>query len=374
MKFKKILIFLLFLIFILSGLFAQKIKPLKIGDKAPYFELPGVDGKMYNLDSFNKSDILVIVFTCNHCPTSQAYENKIIKMAKDFSNISISFVAISPNDPDAIPLEDLAYSDIGDSFEEMKIRAKDKIFNFPYLYDGKNQEVSKKYGLQATPHVFIFDKERILRYQGRFDNIENPYREPTEKDARAAILALFTHIDVIEKTTKVFGCPVKWSTDIPWKNKIDETWNKKSVKLENINYEKLNKLIINFNDNILLLHIWSLNSNSIDNDLKNIVEIHRMYNSRFFEASTLIIDDNDSYDKALDILKQKNVAFCNYYFNSELNRNIIKIIDTDWDGKAPYTLMIAPEGEILFKWKGELNPLEVKKIIINEIGRYYAND
>ncbi|MFC2137853.1 thioredoxin family protein [Bacteroidota bacterium] len=372
MNFNKFIFIILISFFSSHNFYSQKLKPLKIGTKAPDFNLPGIDGKTYSLKDFSQSEILVIIFTSNHCPTAQAYEDKLIKMAIDFSNISISFVAISPNNPDAIPLEDQGYSELGDSFEEMKIRAENKAFNFPYLYDGDNQEVSKKYGLQTTPHVFIFDKERNLRYQGRFDNIENPYRESTQKDTRAAILAIFTNIEVSEKITKPFGCPVKWSSDIVWKNKIDENWNKKEVKLEKINIEKLEKLRRNYRDNILFLYIWSNNDSSKNEDLENIINIHRIYNRRFFEVNSIAL--NNDYENILELLKKKNAAVDNYLFNNDISESVISIIDTSWNGKTPLTLMIAPEGEIINKWEGKLNLLEVRKTIIEEIGRYYAND
>ena len=117
------------------------------------------DGKTYSLSSFEKSDILVIVFTCNHCPTAQAYEDRIIQLTKDYASKNVSVVAIMPNDPSSINLDELGYTDMGDSFEEMKLRAKEKKFNFPYLYDGANEKVSLAYGPIATPHVFIFDKQ-----------------------------------------------------------------------------------------------------------------------------------------------------------------------------------------------------------------------
>src|SRR5215510_3396377 len=147
---------------------------LAIGSKAPNFSLPGVDGKTYSLASFAKAKILVIVFTCNHCPTAQAYEDRIIKLTSDYKSKGVQLIAIMPNDPMAVRLDELGYTDMGDTYNEMKIRYKQKKFNFPYLYDGKTQSVAKAYGPVATPHVFIFDKNRILRYQGRVDDVEKP--------------------------------------------------------------------------------------------------------------------------------------------------------------------------------------------------------
>jgi hypothetical protein len=131
---------------------------LSIGEKAPDFNLPATDGKTYSLSSFNDADILVIVFTCNHCPTAQAYEDRIIKLTNDFKFNKVSVVAIMPNGPESVQLSELGFTDMGDSFDEMKIRAKEKKFNFPYLYDGDHETTAKAYGPVATPHIFIFDK------------------------------------------------------------------------------------------------------------------------------------------------------------------------------------------------------------------------
>ena len=155
-------------------------KTLEIGAAAPDFQLKGVDDKTYSLASFKNAEVLVIVFTCNHCPTAQAYEDRLIKLTSDYANKSVAVVAINPNDPASLRLDELDFSDLGDSFEEMKIRAKEKKFNFPYLYDGDTETASKAYGPIATPHVFIFDKDRKLRYEGRVDDMENPFQNADE--------------------------------------------------------------------------------------------------------------------------------------------------------------------------------------------------
>src|SRR5918993_739710 len=163
MKFSRSLYFLTIIFFAhgFSVLYAQdpEIMPLPIGSNAPDFKLPGTDGGTYTLSSFKKAKLLVLVFTCNHCPTAQAYEDRLIKLVNDYSSKGVSVVAISPNDPGAVRLDELGYSDLGDSFEEMKLRAREKHYNFPYLYDGEKQAVAKAYGPVATPHVFVFDAE-----------------------------------------------------------------------------------------------------------------------------------------------------------------------------------------------------------------------
>jgi peroxiredoxin len=153
-------------------------KTLAIGSQAPDFQLKGVDGKMYSLASFSGAKILVIVFTCNHCPTAQAYENRIMQLASDYASKGVSLVSIMPNDPKSVRLDELGYTDMGDSYEEMKKRSAERQFNFPYLYDGDEEKAANAYGPVATPHVFVFDQDRKLRYQGRIDDVEKPTKTP----------------------------------------------------------------------------------------------------------------------------------------------------------------------------------------------------
>src|SRR5450432_1397368 len=167
--------------------FNNEYETLKIGSAAPDFNLISVDEKSYNLASFKNAQVLVVIFTCNHCPTAQAYEDRIIKLTSDYANKNVAVVAIMPNDPSCLRLDELDFSDLGDSYAEMKIRAKEKKFNFPYLYDGETETASKAYGPVATPHIFIFDKARRLRYQGRVDEMESPFKTPENTDARNAI-------------------------------------------------------------------------------------------------------------------------------------------------------------------------------------------
>ena len=180
------------------------LKTLDIGATAPDFKLPGVDGREYVLKDFADAKILVVVFTCNHCPTAQAYEERLLKLHADYKDRGVALVAISPNDPLAVRLDELGYTDLGDSLEEMKVRAKDQKFTFPYLYDGETQKASAAYGALATPHVFIFDHDRKLRYNGRIDDAE--VKQVKSHDTKNAIEALLAGKPVPVEKTRVFGC------------------------------------------------------------------------------------------------------------------------------------------------------------------------
>jgi thiol-disulfide isomerase/thioredoxin len=122
---------------------AENPPTLALGSKAPDFKLPGIDEKKYSLSDFKKAPVLVVVFTCTHCPTAQYYEERMKKIVNDYKKKGVALVAISPNDPKSVRLDELGYTDLGDSFEDMKIRAKHKKFNFPFLYDGDTETVSR---------------------------------------------------------------------------------------------------------------------------------------------------------------------------------------------------------------------------------------
>ena len=147
-----------------------KPTPLAIGSAAPNFNLKGVDDKNYSLESFEKDDYVVLVFTSNHCPDAIGAWGRLNDFAKEYKSKGVAVVAISSNDPLALRLEEYRYSIYGDSFEEMKLESNERQLVFPYLYDGDTQVVAKAYGAMATPHVFILDKERKLVYQGHFDS------------------------------------------------------------------------------------------------------------------------------------------------------------------------------------------------------------
>ncbi len=353
------------------GLSATKMpKTLEIGAKAPDFKLPGVDGKNYKLASFNKADILVVIFTCNHCPTAQAYEERMKILAAKYKNKGVAVVAISPNDPKAVRLDELGYSDMSDSLAEMKIRAKDKKFNFPYLYDGDKQKVSRAYGPATTPHVFIFDKERKLRYVGRIDDSEKSKRVKS-RDARNAIDALLAGKEVPVKKTRTFGCSIKWSNKRDSAKKSFEQWAKETVNVKMIDADGIRKLVKNDSGKLRLFNVWATWCGPCVIEFNELVAINRMYRGRDFEMITLSGDSSTRKDKVLSFLKKKQASTKNYLFSSENKYEMMGAVDTYSPGGIPYTILVKPGGKVIYRRLGLINPLELKKAIVEYLGRTY---
>jgi peroxiredoxin len=348
-------------------------KTLAIGSRAPDFKLPGVDGKTHTLASFKNAGVLVIIFTCNHCPTAQAYEDRIIQLTKDYSAKNVTVVAISPNDPKSVRLDELGYTDMGDSFEEMKRRAKQKHYNFPYLYDGDAQATAKAYGPVATPHAFVFDKGRILRYQGRIDNVEKPTKTPTELNTRDAIDALLQNKPVPVETTKVFGCSVKWAEKTSLVKQGFDEWAKEPVAVNTIDEPALKDLLKNNSDKLRLINLWATWCGPCVTEFPEFISINRMYRRRDFEFISISADDPTKKEKVLKFLQQQQASNTNYLFASDDKYKLIEAIDPKWQGALPYTILVEPGGKIIYSKQGPIDPAEIKRMIVENkiIGRFY---
>ena len=374
---KSFLVSLLFVL-ILSGItYSQTThaepKTLEPGVKAPDFSLRGVDGKIYTLNDFNKSAVLVIIFSCNHCPTAQAYEDRIISLSNDYRSKGVGLAVISSNAVKALNYSELGYTDMGDSFEEMKQRASDKKFNFPYLYDGEDQKTALTYGPVATPHCFVFDRDRILRYTGRIDGSEKP-GTGTGEDIRSAIDAVLAGTQVKTPVTKVFGCSMKWSWKDEYTMRLYKQWSELPVYLSDIDENGVKELIRNASSGKLrLINIWATWCGPCITEFPDLVVIDRMYRGRPFEFVTISADKLSKKDDALKFLQKQEASNKNYIFNKDDVYQLIEAVDPDWQGALPYTLLIEPGGKILYKKQDMIDPHLMKKVIVDSkyIGRYY---
>ncbi len=370
----KKLLFLFFCTFcVLTARAVDEPKPLPIGSSAPDFSLPGVDGKTYTLESFKSAKVLVVIFMCNHCPTSQAYEGRVKKLTSDYASKGVSVVAINPNNPSSLRLDELGYSDVCDSFEEMKIRAKDKGFNFPYLYDGATEVTSRKFGPVCTPHVFIFDRDRKLRYEGRVDDTENPAKIPHSQDTRNAIDAILAGRPLPVTDTKVFGCSIKWAEKSVWIEKAKIQWAKEPVNLDTIDDKGIKQLLKNTSDKLRLINVWATWCGPCVEEFPEFVTMNHMYRDRGFEFVSISADDPSRKGEALKFLQREEASGPNYIFTTDDKYKLIEAIDPKWEGALPYTILVEPGGKVVYAHQGIIDPDELKKIIFDDpmIGRVY---
>jgi peroxiredoxin len=347
----------------------QDPRTLEIGAAAPDFKLPAVEGREVSLKDFADAKVLVVVFTCNHCPTAQAYEDRIAKIHQDYREKGVALVAISPNDPRAVRLDELGYTDLGDSFEEMKLRARARGFKYPYLYDGETQSVARAYGVLATPHVFIFDRERKLRYVGRIDDSE--VKTVKSHDARNAIDALLGEKPVAVDKTKVFGCSTKWAEKREDAKKSLAKWDAEPVELKPIDAEAVKLLARNDSGKLRLVNVWATWCRPCVNELPELVTMNRMYRQRDFEAVTIGMDDPAKSDEALAALRAAHLSARNFIYSGESRDKLVEALDKEWPGPIPHTLLIAPGGKVIYRKTGEFDALELRRAIVGHLGRTY---
>jgi peroxiredoxin len=336
---------------------------LAIGSPAPDFCLPGIDDKTHCLKDYASSKVLVLVFTCNHCPTAQLYENRLKKLADDYRNRGVELVAIEPNVPDAVRLDEMGYTDVSDSLEEMKIRAAHRHFNFPYLYDGATQKVTQTYGPTATPHVFIFDATRHLRYEGRVDN--NP-REPyvTQHDTRNALEALLAGKPVAVPKTPSFGCSTKWAYKSEGKKEEMAEIEKEPVTVKLANAEDLKALRKNSTGKLLLVDFWATWCGPCVKELPDFQTMFRMYRHRPFTLVTVSTNYPDTEKGVLRVLQEQHASSTNLLFGDMDIYKLMAAFDPDWNGAVPYTMLIKPDGEVVYKHQGEIDALKLKRLIM----------
>ena len=364
----KLLLVLLMAVGVGSG---EEVHPiLALGSPAPDFALPGVDGQTHKLSDYASSPILVVVFTCNHCPIAQMYEQRIQQLANDYKNKGVAVVAIQPNDPEAIRIDELDSSDISDSLAEMKMRVQYKHLTYPYLYDGDTQQVTRAYGPQATPHVFVFDQQRHLRYEGRMDN---SYRTELVKtqDARNAIDALLAHKDVAVKHTGTFGCSTKWKEKSAGRVAALDKINQQPVSVEMISKGELTKLRTNPGHQMMLIDFWATWCGSCVVEFADLQNTLRMYGGRDFSLVTVSANMPDEKTGVLRFLQKQHATSRNYLFDSQDTSALQTAFDPKWDSAVPYTILLSGDGKVLYKQLGSADMLELKRIILANLPSDY---
>jgi peroxiredoxin/thiol-disulfide isomerase/thioredoxin len=337
---------------------------LPIGSPLPEFKLPGIDGRDYTPADFVKSDILVIVFTSNHCPTAQAYEDRVKELVTTYSSRGVAVLAINPNSPEAVRLDEMGYTDLDDTFESMKIRAEHHHFNFPYVNDGDTQVVATQFGAVATPHVFIFDRQRHLRFEGRIDDSERADLA-RHHDTRDAIDALLAGREPAVTKTKVFGCSLKWRDKIPdnlkWRQKVA----KEPVTLERADADALRALRANKDSGkVRLINVWATWCGPCVSEFSELIEHNLRFRHRDFELVTLAAQFPDEEAKVLKFLQKNQASTRNLIFGTTDKYALIEALDPEWNGALPHTLLVGADGKILYRQTGSIDFLAIRRAIV----------
>jgi thiol-disulfide isomerase/thioredoxin len=336
---------------------------LPLGSAAPDFKLPGVDGRSYSLKDFESAKLLIVLFTCNHCPTAQYYEERIAQIVSDYRSKGVALVAISPNDPKSVRLDELGWTDLSDSFEEMKLRAKDRQFQFPYLYDGDTEECSRAYGPVATPHAFLFDAGRKLRYVGAIDDSERPQHVKV-RYLRDALEALLAGRDPPVASTKVVGCSVKWAGKADSVKAFMDRLAAEPVSLAPADAQALAALRKNPSGKFRLVNFWATWCAPCVAEFPEFVTINRMYRHRDFEFVSVAVNRPDEEKDVLAFLKKQQASSRNLIFASPDRQPLIDAFDPEWQGAVPYTVLIDPDGRVIHRENDSIDAVALRRVIV----------
>lgn len=363
------------------------IQTLKIGDPAPDFDLPGIDGKNHKLAEYTGGKITMVLFTSNHCPTSHSIEKRLQRFWEEYQPKGVKLVAINPNHPDGLSPDELGYGEFGDSFAEMKPYAEKNKWTFDYLYDGDKQLIARAYGCLATPHVFIFDQAMKLRYAGRFDD-SRFYDDTTvkSKDAQNAVDAILEGKPVPVELTKPHGCSTKWREKKTGHDAKVAAWAATPVKVETIDAAGITKLRANTSNKLRLINVWATWCGPCVKEFPDLVAISRQFDMRDFELVTISLDEPADLPKAQEFLSKqasgmskrveasvvKEGRTTNSYLFTGTSDDLAAVLDKAMPGPIPHTILVAPGGEIVWRHTGTIDRAAAVNAILDRLNRFYS--
>lgn len=330
------------------------------------FSLIGVDGKTYSNSDVDKKKLLALVFLSNHCKISQLFQNHLIELSHKFRK-EVVILAISPNYEHAILPDELAYSDFGDSFEEMKKRAIRKKYNFPYLYDGEKQTITKSLGVKITPTVYLYNNKRELFYVGRIGNIDNPNNIDTS-DLYHAILSGLKNDSISLKRTKVFGTSIKTKDHLYLAEQVRQRYSDESIKLSNADARKLNFYLNHNTHKPKLFYVWQTNDINVRENLIKLSFLYKIFRKRGFRLITVCIAKDEADEAVIKALLEKSqLSSTNFISYGHNISPLAKIIPAQIDKLTPYYRLLGASGNKLIGDYGEISKDDLRFQILRAL-------
>jgi thiol-disulfide isomerase/thioredoxin len=342
-------------------------RTLEIGAPLPRFSLKGVDGKIHGSEEYAKSPVLVVMFVSNHCPTSQLYETRMKKLHETYASKGVTFIAIQSNGPKAVAPSELGFTDLDDTYDSMVIRADYRQFKFPYLYDGDEQSTAEAFGPKATPHIFIFDRERKLRFEGRIDN-HMQEGKATSHDTRDALDALIAGHPVKVTHTAVFGCSIKWNSKIASAEREIKDWQAQPVNVETVTLKGLKELRANPTGKLLMINFWATWCGPCKSEYPDLLTTYQWYRSRDLEFVSVSVDNPAARTQVQKFLQQAHSPIRNLQVDSDDLYGIQAAFDPAWQSGVPFTMVLSPDGKVVFRQEGEVDILKLRRVILAHLG------
>lgn len=361
----------------------QRTPPvLEIGSDLPHFSLKGIDGKVHTPADYKDARILCFIFTSNHCPSSVKAAPLMADLAKDYADKPVQIIAISSNSHEALRPDEMGHSPYGDTYEEMKPFADHWGWTFPYLYDADTQSFAIACGAQSTPHVFIFDQARKLRYSGRIADLERNSPTILKNHVSAAFDSLLAGDEISEPVTRAIGCSTKWLSKKDSVVADQKTWEEKPVTLAELDAKLAAKLRENQSGNVRMINFWSTTCGPCVAEFPLLVDTYRRFQLRNMDFISISLDPIEDKDKVRDFLESRHAALAdntvksmkkearasNNYIWSEPNADrLAEALYPEWTGALPLTIILAPGGEVLWTSADEVDPVELRSALIKAL-------
>lgn len=340
------------------------------GNDLPPISLKNIDNNIYTKDNLIGSDYVCIILYSNHCKISQKFEYAIKEITKKFKSKNSKVVVVSPNNEDAIIPDELAYSDLSDGFEDMKIRYFSNKFNFPYLYDGKSQTVSNYLKSKTTPHAFLFNKQRKLIYNGRIGD----YNDPDNLKKSDLYKSFLNALDGNEeyKKTKVHGTSIKTNKDIKLAENVKRRYSEEKVTIREIDKQTLEFFLEYGTVNPTVFYLWTPNDANCRQNLLALSEIFKIFRKRGFKLYTICVDASEK--DALICLENAQLSSANFRMRGSEIIALTEYIPQNAMKISPLMVFFGKNKIFKHSHIGGLSKQKIKKHLINEFDYNISKD
>lgn len=319
----------------------------------PDFKLPGVDGRYYTQKDFESYRLTAVVFLSNHCRVSQLFQTQIIEINKRVRNEGIAIFAVSPNYAPAILPDELAYSDLGDSYEEMKKRALRLNYNFPYLYDGENQAFTKLVGATITPSVYIYNKQKKLIYVGRIGNHDTVENINTS-DLFNILKDSEPNSNENIKRKKVFGTSIKTKDDNFLAEQVRKRYADEKIRLVSADSRKLKFYANHLTQKPKLFYVWQMSDENSRENLIKLSSLYKIFRKRGFKLITVAIGEENQREKIVQILNQAQLSTTNFISQGHEIGPLSALLPNTIEKTTPFYRLISSGGTPLLGGHGDV--------------------
>ncbi len=334
----------------------------------PQFKLPSASGKIYTNSDLNGRKGVIIVLLSNHCRISQKFDKYLNSNYIFWKQKGLNLFVFSPNNEKAIIPSELAYSEYGDSLDEMELKVSKKKIIFPYIYDGSDQIISTTLNAKVTPSVYLFNKERELVYTGRIGNHQN-ISDEKNFDLNKKINQLIENEEIEFSKTSSFGTNIRLKKDLLHVEEINRRYSKETVNIHLADERKINLIIKNNLNQPLFFYVWKIDNqtNLIRANLNIISKNFKIFRKRGIKFYTVCILNKGNEEKALELLKYSSLSSYNYYVYPNQQTALMKLTENNWVDIYPFCRLIKRNGEYGYAYQGKLDDFKLRSNILKAI-------